>query len=53
MRDAEVREDATGPSQGITYWHCLWNVLQNKDHDDQKSSRHEVNEQSGDLSIDI
>ena len=53
MGDAEVREYATGPSQGITYWHCLWNVLQDKDHDDQESSRHEMNEQSSDLSIDI
>lgn len=53
MGDAEGREDGAGPAQSITSLHCDWQILQDVDDDDKEATRHEVQEESHDLRVDV
>lgn len=53
MSHAERGENAKDPSQGVTDKHRYWNVLKHENHNDQETSRYEVEEECHDLSIDV
>ena len=53
MGDAEGREDSASPAQSITSLHRDWQILQDVDDDDKEATRHEVQEESHDLRVDV
>ena len=53
MRHAERWEDAEDPAEGVSPHHCLGNVLQDEDNDDEEAATDEVQEERHDLRIDV
>ena len=53
MSHTERGEDAAGPSHSVTDWHSLRDVLEDKPHDEEEPTCHEVNKERGDLGVDV